>query len=337
MPNFAPLYRIMKKTSALILLITLSFFYSCKDDIELNADYEDITIVHCLLDTSADTTWMKINKAFLGEGNVLEMAKIEDSSIYKTDLSAVVEQYDNSNLVNTFPFEATVVNDKEPGIFYNPNQTVYYSLLDIDEDDIYRLKVQLKDKIVTAETPIVKRFSIAQPSAGAPTVNIRYGVDYRVEWSSARNGRRYEVYIRFHFKELFAGSNDTVPRYIQWSLGTAKASTDAGGQELLLPYSGDGFYSWIRQNLPYDLEKESTVVARFTENIEYIIHAAADDLNTFMEVNEPSSSIVQDKPEYTNIENGLGIFSSRLRQTRTKKINLEAVSNIKDLDLKFQY
>ena len=30
-----------------------------------------------------------------------------------------------------------------------------------------------------------------------------------------------------------------------------------------------------------------------------------------MEVNDASSSIVQERPEYTNIENGIGIFSSR--------------------------
>lgn len=337
---FAPLKLIMKKLAALLLLLPLLTFYSCKDDIDLNADYEDITIVYCLLDPSTDTTFMKVNKAFLGEGNVLEMARIEDSSIYKTDLSATVEQYRNSDLINTYPFDPITVTDKEPGVFYNPNQMLYYSLMDINEDDIYRLNVRVKNKQVTAETSIINYFSISRPSAGAAFVRIRNDENIRsVEWSSARNGKRYEVYIRFNFRELFAGSADTTDRFIQWALGTKKSNTANGGDDLSVSFTGESFFNWIEQNLPYEQERESTVVARFTQDLEYIIDVADEDLNTFMEVNEPSSSVVQDKPEFTNIDNGLGIFSCRLRQTRIKKIHPETVTIIKNLepDMKFEY
>jgi hypothetical protein len=45
--------------------------------------------------------------------------------------------------------------------------------------------------------------------------------------------------------------------------------------------------------------------------VDIIIIAAADELNTFINVNRPSTGIIQEKPEYTNIQNGLGIFSAR--------------------------
>ena len=45
--------------------------------------------------------------------------------------------------------------------------------------------------------------------------------------------------------------------------------------------------------------------------MEYIFTIAADELNTYMEVTEPSFTIVQEKPPYTNIVNGIGIFSAR--------------------------
>jgi hypothetical protein len=58
-----------------------------------------------------------------------------------------------------------------------------------------------------------------------------------------------------------------------------------------------------------------------------------------MEVNEPSNSIVQDRPEFTNIDNGTGLFSSRYKNTRTKKIHPETINTIQsDLpELKFIY
>jgi hypothetical protein len=38
---------------------------------------------------------------------------------------------------------------------------------------------------------------------------------------------------------------------------------------------------------------------------------AGEDLYTFMQINEPSSGLIQEKPAFTNVANGIGLFSSR--------------------------
>ena len=63
------------------------------------------------------------------------------------------------------------------------------------------------------------------------------------------------------------------------------------------------------------LNDYSGLIGRIPGKIEIIVVAGGDDLNTFIEVNRPSTSIVQEKPEFTNITNGLGIFSSRYSKT----------------------
>ena len=35
------------------------------------------------------------------------------------------------------------------------------------------------------------------------------------------------------------------------------------------------------------------------------------DLKTYIDVNEPITGIVQERPQFTNINNGIGLFSSR--------------------------
>jgi hypothetical protein len=45
--------------------------------------------------------------------------------------------------------------------------------------------------------------------------------------------------------------------------------------------------------------------------VEYIFSVASDDLNTYMEVTEPSNTVVQERPAFTNITNGIGLFASR--------------------------
>jgi hypothetical protein len=84
---------------------------------------------------------------------------------------------------------------------------------------------------------------------------------------------------------------------------------------------------------------EANVKERYTNDVDFIISVAAADLNTYMEVNEPSNSIIQERPEYTNIDNGTGIFSSRYRNIRTKKVHPETIEEIRSQlpGLKFVY
>ena len=64
--------------------------YSCSTDVELNADYKDITVIYALLDKNSEYQYIKVNKAFLGEASVAEMASVSDSFTYKTaDVSVI--------------------------------------------------------------------------------------------------------------------------------------------------------------------------------------------------------------------------------------------------------
>ena len=101
-------------------------------------------------------------------------------------------------------------------------------------------------------------------------------------------------------------------------------------------YFGETFFSLCQQNIPYsDQATEDRVHYRLTSDVEFILSVAGEDLNTYMEVNEPSSSIVQDKPEYTNIENGIGVFSSRYQKTRSKLLKSESDAILQEMNIKF--
>ncbi len=81
----------MKKIifSLILLIIGIAIFNRCSNEVDLYADYKDITIVYGILDVSDDTAWVKITKAFTGPGNALTMAHNSDSSNYpyKLDVS----------------------------------------------------------------------------------------------------------------------------------------------------------------------------------------------------------------------------------------------------------
>ena len=328
----------------ILLFFFLSFLlittWSCETNFDVNAPYKDITVVFGLLDPGEDTVFLKINKAFLGDGNVMEMAKIEDSSIYVNGLKATIEEWENGDFIKSYSLDTITINNKEEGTFYNPYQIIYYTPYEPVTSREYRLKVEVNNREMTAVTNLIYDFDINKPNPGGATIQFTKGLKGKIEWESAKYGRRYEVVIRINYKELFFDSPDTVYKYIDWGMGTHKSKSDNGGEEMGLEYSNDGFYGILHDQVPYkDAAAEANVKERYTNKVDFIIAVAADELNTYMEVNEPSNSIVQERPEFSNINGGIGLFSSRFKNMRTKRIALVTIATIKsDLpELKFVY
>ena len=66
------------KKAVVILLAFFMGMESCETDFEVNAPWRDITIVYGLLNQKENPHVIKINKAFLGEADVNDMAQIRD-------------------------------------------------------------------------------------------------------------------------------------------------------------------------------------------------------------------------------------------------------------------
>ena len=58
------------------------FLLPVKKTFNINAEWQDITVVYGLLDQSRFHHYIRVNKAFLGNGNALTMAKNFDSTNY---------------------------------------------------------------------------------------------------------------------------------------------------------------------------------------------------------------------------------------------------------------
>ncbi len=334
--------------ASLLLFVSTVFFTACETDVDVSADYKDITIVYGLLSKSDSVHYLKINKAFLGDGNSLEYAQIPDSSSYLNNIEVTITEKLQGSVVRVFPFESTIITDKEDGIFYNPEQVVYRSnfLVPVDVDNkeyTYDLLVRNKNtnKEVTSSTNLVKNFDIITPRFGQPTIDFISPSAQPVKWKTAKDGRRYDVFIRIWFAEVIAPNNDTIDRYFDWKLGTAKATFLDGKEELSIFYVPEGLYGIAQSLIPRkgvdenDIS-EDDIVARLINRAEYTVVVSGDALNTYLDVNGPSSGIIQDRPEYTNINNGLGLFSSRFAKSTFIKIGAKTEARLIEISsLKF--
>jgi hypothetical protein len=125
---------------------------------------------------------------------------------------------------------------------------------------------------------------------------------------SALYGRRYQLNIRFSYWEYPNGNTSAmVKKSVDWEIFTdIKSKSLDGGEEMEYSFFGDGFYSSVKAQVPYDPS-----MTRIADSVEYFFAVASEELSNYIEVTNPSNTIVQEKPIYTNIENGIGIFSSR--------------------------
>ena len=299
---------------SIVYFIIFFFFSSCKNDIDIIEDWKETTIVYGLLNQADSIQYIKINKAFVGKGNALEMAQAFDSINYANELDVKIERWKNNSLAETYVLERTTTNSKEPGIFSFPNQVLYKTNTNgkpLDESSEYHLIVRNNrtGNLITASTSLIKNFKVQYPLQ--TSIISFYNPDLvtlRLKSTSAVNGRLFQVVIRFHYDEVNKSdtSGAVTSKFVDKVLESRESLTLSGNEIIEVPFLGDDFYKFIKAKVPVNDN-----VYRHPGTIDFKFSIAADDFNTFMEVNKPSTGIVQEKPYYTNINNGTGIFSSR--------------------------
>jgi hypothetical protein len=312
--------------SYVIAIILVAFIVcSCKTDFDINAPYKPIPVVYGLLDQSQDTQFVKINKSFIGGGNNVDYAAINDSLLF-TNVSARVEQYSpsSSSPFKVHDLQELWVDNLQSGIFYTDSQKVYYFIPDspLNDEHFYRLVVSVGDlqEEITAETYLVdgdgldfqNSFKYRFYNEGinfVEDVNLGTIDDFKstqVKWNQTPGGKRYELLLRFRFNEVNASGLQE--KNIYWNLGTQIAS---GNDDLIQTVNGEQFFKVI-DNVLEGYAYENQVVRREIKAIDLILTAGSEDLHTYMEVNEPATGVVTERPSFTNINgDGIGLFSSK--------------------------
>jgi hypothetical protein len=319
----------LRSLSVLAVVVTV-LSTGCSTDLDINAPYKESTVVYALFNMREDTHYVKINKAFLGEGNALTYAQIADSNEYdEEDIElAQVVRIQNGVEVATFPLQPITITNRVPGTFYAPNQRLYYfvgqqQLLPItqvpvylDPASTYKVKLRVKGKDIEASTNVVNDFtiqSIDQDTAltsSAARLNFMNasGTDYgqfEFNWNSRTNGKRYVVRWRFRYDEV--RGTEVTSRSIERELGRRITNNAAVSEEMSAVLTGPTFYSTLASSIPAD----PTVDKRVFRGMDFLVTVANEEFNTFLSLSEPISGIIEDRPVYTNVTNATGIVASR--------------------------
>ena len=329
---------LIKTVSA--LSVSLLLLASCSEKVDMIDGFKETAVVYGLLDQSENTHYFRINRAFIGPGNWLDIARIADSSYFE-EVDATVTELLNGVETRIWKLRDTILENKDTqGAFYAPKHKLYYFSTDaakpLNPGATYKLSISLNNGEfeVEGETGLVTGITT---SADAQYFRYSFSEDkskYTQKSISITAGNAHVIHanLRVKFDEIHNGI-DTVIRYFDWNLG--QSDVVPGGFESFNVF-GKRFYELIRGNCSLS---NSNVTNRRMRSIEVIATGGSEELNNYMTINQPASSLAQNKPTYTNLKVSdghrvVGIFSSRQTYRSVKYYINPINTNLRMIDEK---
>jgi hypothetical protein len=181
----------------------------------------------------------------------------------------------------------------------------------------------------TENSPLAQRMILVSQTGGDY-------INYNFKFRQAERVGLYEIWFRFHYREVRNGIE--TPKTIEWLVRTVEVTSDLQGVTVLQnPIAAQEIFSRIGSEIP----EEEGVIRKIgqadgdandehpndghTQDLDIIVRMAGQELFEYLDINDPTNGgVLQDKPVYTNINNGLGVFSSR---TTNQYLNRLYLSN----------
>jgi|TARA_B110000116_G_C16755867_1_gene545763 hypothetical protein len=328
-----------------LLIVPIFTFTRCSTDVDLTAEYKSIPIVFGLLDAAVDTQWVSINRTWLGEGDQTVAAMVADSSEYAPGrIQAQIVEVIGGMDARIFELHDTLLQTKdENGIFFAPEHIAYFArttnsngtMLDPDAD--YRFELVIDD---TTEVEAITNLigvtvgNITQPPIGVDNIKLGFASvgntnvtypNYTFRWSSTEGAARYQAALVVHYVEHYwADDYQTIldsskTKSLEIPIGSVDPSDDDGGQILSKVFSGYSFFSHLGSRLEKNVRitRELGVwdeVSQVSRAFDFLLIVANEELAIYLDINAPITNIILERPEYTNIIGGLGLWASRTTQ-----------------------
>jgi hypothetical protein len=328
----------------LTLFICLQSFYSCSTDIELYADYKDVPIVYGIINTLADTNYVKITKAFCGNNDnpidANEVALVYDSSNYPEKLKAYIIELKGHGQTyqptgRKFILDTLTIHNKQEGTFYSPDQTLYYTPEQFHTGG-YKYKLVIVkpdgDTVTATTTPIGKNIAILSYLAffqSAPTNS-----KGRISFIADENAFLYEIKMRFNYREKHP-SQPMVSKSVDWTYKAQSLSSfernPKNEDEYFFYYSENSLFNALANAIGNDtLWNESHPnVTRYMDDFVVFLSAVGSELYESYETEQAmNNGLMTSFSGYTNIVGGYGLFSSCISIEKKLVLNHKALLDL---------
>ena len=334
----------LSKLTILSIFAGMLVISSCENEVDIFAPQSDVTLVYGLLNVDDTLHQIKINRVFQGEKGLAELAQDPTVSEYDNINAQVIELekqgLDTVETGRSWTLTEVTVTNKDSGYFYYPDQKIYQFNAVLLKTKFYKIVI---DKM--NETPMVESTTEVLGKYGDILIKplglnfIGLGLSDKdgpidkitLEMNLPTNGKIIEVYLDFTYRDEYMDGSMSEYKTISYKVGTYVAPNLSRNPDKpskvfgsLVPVS---FYEFIAGKVPV-VEQGSNIKQRIPNQpildnmpLKFRYVVGGDQFNTYLEVASPSTSILETKPEYTNVKNGVGLFSCRTFEFTDSKLS----------------
>lgn len=308
----------MKKILLGLVAIGLVGFWSCSNEFELTENWKDIPVVYGLLNQADSAHYIRIEKAFLDESTSALILAQEIDSLYYQDLTVILQETPNGGgSGNTYQLERVNGNlegyVREEGVFASDPNYLYKFVAPLNENATYRLVINNNenDNTITANTRIAEDFEIYNPLTTSD-LRLEPGKQLTLTWEVKPNSKFFDAKLKIRYTEAPANQPTQITRKeLDWVIAKQQKPVEGSGI-VNIKVETIEFSRFLKNNL----EVDNTIV-RNIEFIDIIVSSGGEDLLKYIEVGLANTGITGSEvlPTYTNLSEGLGIFSTRYTNT----------------------
>ena len=299
------------------LLLTPFLLTSCEVEFSPNAEWKNVPVVYCLLDQDDDTTWVRVQRCYLTEGNIYQYGSNSDSINYpQGSICVALLAYGDGVLKDSIAFTYTEV-DRDSGDFAYTAQPVYYALTKNKLRESYTYVLSIRNtadgSLIATTKPVslIKKGSsslITKPSITVTTSGDTLGGFYfnemdpltgaqgscLIQWNQLENARLYQPMVRFYYE------TGGIRRYVDLLCPRVTSSTTE------VRYTREQFLTDLKKKL-----QDDTCTKHYIPHVDIFLTCCSEELNAYISTSSQGTTINQEHEAFSNIIGGVGVFAAR--------------------------
>ncbi|MFH0760329.1 MAG: hypothetical protein V2A67_02345 [Bacteroidota bacterium] len=315
--------RVVPCLNSLICLAVLSFsaglVVSCTEEVDLYGDGQPVPIVYCILDPADSLQYVRIGRSFQAGGHSLDDSPVSDSTVWDIPHEVYIEEYAGGVKGRTYFFEPDYNIRKDTGFFPATNLRLYSSILKPVPGNSYQLYVYFPDieKMVSAKITVHGLPEIVDPlPISIRKINFEPGQQCVIRWYPGLNTGAYEMIFRIHYRDSFA----LVEEFNTADYSSKTIFNQQTGQMQEYGMGGPAFFAAMAAEIPVIPGNVREVIS-----VEFIMISCGIDLGFHYRAGVETGTNFTNLTGYSNLRNGMGIFSSRY-ESRIPNLALSEVT-----------
>lgn len=339
--------------------LAVLLFFSCETEVDIVAPEKDVPIAYALLDSDADTQFVKVNRMLQGSesfdelANNRDLAEYEnlDISITKVEPFITAQQVRYEDLEFLGPLDPIEVNNKEDGLFYNPDQTLYYTSVPLEDDAFYKINIvtpqgtEMEGVTGMIQVPGSNVFGSSETQWRQNGMSfivaneILEQLSFRV--TQPVRARALQTKLIFTYRDIglnnsgnpyFIGEHTLEIQLGQNSYDRSRATSSDRAGVADVSFGPRRFYQLIQDNVP-DISETPEVEQRILDSGRVEVTFVSDDIQLYSEVARPSESLLEDKPSFSNWSAGVGVIGSRAKYVFRIGLNRATLEELKNAQI----